>query len=255
MVLEKVSRLLKKLGTLRQPPTDSLEQWVERHRRLVQEDVQRLLPYVPERGTIVDIGANVGLFTECLLAERPGARALLFEPVRRYHEHCLERFAGRDEVEIFRLGVGNEAGPITIYKAAHNYGANSVMEDIMFDRRENSEVRENTVIEAEEIEMVVFSEFARERGIGDVDLVKTDTEGFDFAVLEGMLPWLRERGRLPVILSELLAKDYHPRWDRQEAVVREIVALGYHPVDLQEMSKVEDVLFVPLDRPAPAPRA
>lgn len=245
MVLGKVSRLLQKLRLGRGA---SLDDWIEHHRRQVQEDVRRILPYVPEDGRIVDIGANVGLFTECLLRERPRASAVLFEPVQRYHDHCVRRLSGFPNVTVHRLGVGNQAGPVTIYKAAHNFGANSVMEDIMFDRRANSEVREDTVIEPEEIHMVVFSDFAREHGIGDVDLVKTDTEGYDFAVLEGMLPWLRERTRLPAILSELLAKDYHPRWAQQEAVVREIVALGYEDVDLDGMRKVDDILFVPRDR-------
>ena len=245
MVLHRVSRLIQKLGSLRPFRSSSLDEWIERHRRQVREDVRRVLPYVPADGRIVDVGANVGLFTECLLEHRPGLAAVLFEPVSRYHERCAARFAGNPRVAVHRLGVGHVAGPVTIYKAAHNFGANSVMEDIMFDRRENSEVRADTVIEPEEIELVVFSDFAREHSIGDVDLVKTDTEGFDFAVLRGMLPWLRERTRLPVILSELLAEDYHPRWREQAAVVRELVELGYEPVDLSAMRKVDDILFVP----------
>ncbi|MEE8466946.1 MAG: FkbM family methyltransferase, partial [Planctomycetota bacterium] len=105
--------------------------------------------------------------------------------------------------------------------------------------------RSDTVIESEEIEVAVFSEFAREHGIGDVDLVKTDTEGFDFAVLEGMLDWLAERDRLPVILSELLARSYHPRWEHQERVLERLFELGYGKLDLTHMKKVEDFLFLP----------
>ena len=116
---------------------------------------------------------------------------------------------------------------------------------IMFDRRENAEVHVETVIESEEIDMVVFSDFAREHGIGDVDLVKTDTEGFDFAVLEGMLDWLAERERLPVILSELLAPDFHPRREQQDQVLSHLFELGYGKVDLTQMKKVEDILFLP----------
>lgn len=250
MVLHKVSRLLKKLGSLRHPPTDTLEMWAARHKRFVEDDVRKVLPFIPDGGRFVDIGANVGLFTECLIAERPAIHATLFEPVERYWQACCDRFAGNGNVEIHRLGVGNEAGPVTIYKAAHNYGANSVMEDIMFDRRENSEVCEDTVIESEEIEVVVFSEFARQNNMAGVDLIKTDTEGYDFAVLEGMIPWLSEQERLPVIFSELLAKDYHPRWERQVAVVEQLTALGYQPIDLSALAKIDDVLFLPVGHPA-----
>lgn len=245
MVLKKVSRILRKLGGLARREPRTLGQWIERHRPTVERDVLRVLPHLPEDGRFVDVGANVGLFTECVLVHRPRCEAILFEPVSSLYEHCRRRFADNPRVTVHKQGLGNQAGPVMIFKAQHNYGANSVMEDIMFDRRENSEVRSDTVIESEEIEVAVFSEFAREHGIGDVDLVKTDTEGFDFAVLEGMLDWLAERERLPVILSELLARDYHPRWEHQERVLQRLFELGYGKVDLTHMKKVEDILFLP----------
>jgi len=245
MVLKKVSRILKKLGGFAGSDPRSLEEWIERHRPTVERDVLRVLPHLPEDGRFVDVGANVGLFTECVLVHRPRCEAILFEPVSRLYENCQQRFADNPRVTVHQKGLGNEAGMVKIFKAQHNFGANSVMEDIMFDRRDNSEVRSDTVIETEQIEVVVFSEFAREHGIGDVDLVKTDTEGFDFAVLEGMLDWLAERERLPVILSELLARDYHPRWAHQERVLTRLFDLGYEKVDLTHMKKVEDILFLP----------
>jgi len=245
MVLRKVSRILKRLGGFvgSHPPT--LEEWIERHRPTVERDVLRVLPHLPEDGRFVDVGANVGLFTECVLVHRPRCEAILFEPVSSLYENCCRRFADNPRVTVHKKGLGNQAGTVKIFKAEHNFGANSVMEDIMFDRRENSEVRADTVIASEDIEVVVFSEFASEHGIGDVDLVKTDTEGFDFAVLEGMLDWLAERERLPVILSELLARDYHPRWEDQERVLSRLFDLGYGEVDLTHMQKVEDILFLP----------
>ncbi|MCP3918785.1 MAG: FkbM family methyltransferase [bacterium] len=245
MKFPRVSRLIRKLGAWADPRPWTLEEWVERHRSRVIEDVQRVLPFIPEDGLFVDVGANVGLFTECVLEHRPRARALLFEPVRRYYDACVDRLGDRENVRIEQLALSDSDEERPIFKAKHNYGANSVLPEIMFDRRENSEVREDTVVEEETIHCRVFSDYMREQGIREIDFIKTDTEGFDYAVLRGMLPWLREAPRLPVILSELLEEGYHPRWDEQRAVVDELFGLGYAHVDLSAMKKVDDILFVP----------
>jgi hypothetical protein len=81
-----------------------------------------------------------------------------------------------------------------------------------------------------------------------VDFIKTDTEGFDYAVLRGMLPFLERTDRLPVILSELLEQEYHPHWNEQAAVVERLFELGYQRQDLSNMAKVDDILFLPVQQ-------
>ncbi len=242
MVLKK---LLKKIGRLTDPRPWTLEEWMERHRPRVRKDVEEIARFVPQDGCFVDIGANVGLFTECLLELRPDCEAFLFEPVKEYFERCRRRFEGQPRIHVFPYGVGPEPGRRTIYKPQHNYGGNSLVEELCFDDREIAETRPDTVWSTEEIELVNFSAFAAEQGIGDVDFIKTDTEAYDYAVLESMLPWLRERTRLPAILSEMLSPTFHTRAAEQDAVVRALVELGYQDVELPTHPKVFDVLFVP----------
>ena len=242
MVLKK---FLKKLGRMADPRPWTLEEWMERHRPRVQKDVEAIVRFVPEGGRFVDIGANVGMFTECLLERRPGCEAFLFEPVSEYFERCKARFAHDPRVQVFPFGVGPEAGRHTIYKPQHNYGGNSLVEELCFDERENAETRSDTVWSTEEIELVNFSEFAAKQGIGDIDFAKTDTEAYDYAVLQSMLPWLRERSRLPAILSEMLSPTFHTRAKEQAEVVQALVELGYQDVELPTHPKVFDVLFVP----------
>lgn len=251
MVLRSVSRLLKTLGRLRDPRPLTLDEWAEHHRPRVRREVERVLPHVPDGGTFVDVGANVGLFTEMVLERRPACTAILFEPVRCYCERARERFAGNPRVTVHNLALGAEPGRMTIYKPRHNFGGNCLLPELVFDRREGmAQLKADTPIDEEEVEVAVFSDFAREHGIGDVDFVKTDAEGFDAWVLEGMLPWLGERGRLPVLLAELLHPDFNPNPERQTRVVRELAALGFSELDEQRMGKIDDVLFLPRGRPA-----
>lgn len=247
-MIQGIRSLLKRLSSLRDPRPYTLEEWAARHREVVHKDLDRILPYIPEDGLFLDVGANVGLFTEAILEHRPNVQAILFEPVQLYYDHCVQRLGDRPNVTIHRLALSDSDETRSIFKAKHNYGANSVMKEIMFDRRENAMVRPDTVVEEEEIQCRRLDSFAPEHGIGQVDFIKTDTEGFDYAVLGGMLEFLSNSPQLPVILSELLEESYHPCWDKQVAVVKKLEGLGYEPVDLSSMATVEDILFVPKGR-------
>ncbi len=226
--------------------TRSLEEWERWHDPIVRRDVQRVVPYLPEEGSFLDIGANVGLFAKHLTDARPRARGILFEPVRAYHARCAARFRGNPHVRVVHAALGDEDRSATIYKAAHNPGANSLMEDIMFDRRPNSMVSKDTVIEPEEVTLHHASRWLEREGITHVDFIKSDTEGYDFAVLRGLVPWLERTGCRPVILVELLQENYHPRSAEQRAALAELVALGYAEVDLTQLGgTVGDALLLP----------
>ena len=240
-------QLLRRVAALRDPKPRTLDQWIADHHSVVEAEMDRIEHLVPEDGIVVDVGANVGLFTESLLRRRPGVRVVCFEPVKRYHDVAVERLKRFPQVEIHPMGLSNAIEDRPIWLAPHNPGANSVMDDIMFDRRENSEVREDTQIVEEQIHLTTWSAFAAEKGIDEVHFVKTDTEGFDYAVLDGMLDFLRKTTRLPVLYTELLHENYHPRWDEQQRVVDALLEIGYGDVDLESMKKVDNILFLPRD--------
>ncbi|MEZ5974846.1 MAG: FkbM family methyltransferase [Planctomycetota bacterium] len=248
MLLEALRSLARRLKALRDPRPKTLDEWAEAHRHVVQATLDLIDPWLPRQGLVLDVGANVGLFTEELKRRRPAVRIEAFEPVERYHAECARRLAPLQGARLWKLALSNANETRPIFKAAHNPGANSVVPEIMFDRRENSMVQPDTVVEEEHIECVRFSDWGPAQGIQRADFIKIDTEGFDYAVLEGLVPFLRDSENLPPILTELLCRDYHPFWDRQEAVLRELFALGYSAFDLDALPKVGDVLLLPAAR-------
>lgn len=219
-----------------------LATWEARIQRIVNTEVERVLPYIPDREVvIVDVGANVGMFTRTILEQRPKARAYLFEPVADFAKRARARFAGNPRVVVEALALSDFNGNATIYKPRHNPGGNSIVK-VQVDKY----TRENAVTwDTETVKVQVFDDYARERGIERVDFVKTDTEGNDYAVLKGMLPFLERTGSRPVILAELLSRSLHHAWHEQEAVVRRLYELGYAAVDLEHMREIQDILFVP----------
>ena len=248
MVIAVFKNWIRKLGAWRDPKPQSLEEWAERHRTVVRETLALIGDWIPQNGIIMDVGANIGLFTEELLRLRPQAQFHLFEPVQKYFAECEQRHAGDAHVTLWRLALSNTNETRPIFKAKHNPGANSVMPEIMFDRRENSMVQPDTIVEEETIECVRFSDWAPGQGIDSVAFIKIDTEGFDYAVLKGLREFLEATDVLPPILTELLSEDYHPLWHEQHEALEALFALGYSRFDEQDLPKVGDVLLIPKDR-------
>lgn len=223
----------------------SMEEWDERLQRWVAEDVRRVLPHLPAQGGVmIDVGANIGVFTASILADRPDTRAWLFEPVAALFEHCRARFEGNPNVVVERLALGDRNEDSTIYKPSHNLGGNSIVK-VQVDKFTAGHA---VTWEKEPVRVRIFDDWAREHGIERVDFIKTDTEGHDYAVLKGVLPFLERTGSRPVILSELLAKSLHHAWEEQQAVVQRLYELGYEEVDLETMREIQDILFVPKGR-------
>lgn len=225
-------------------PTD--EEWELRVRRLVVESAARALPWIPARGArIVDVGANIGAFTEAVLRERPDLEAWLFEPVERHHARARRRFEGEPRIHVERLALGDVEAEMTIWKPKHNPGGNLLTEKMMRDREDHMDFR------PEPVRCRVFSDWAAEQRLERVDFVKIDTEGFDYRVLRGMLPFLERTPARPVILTELMPRELHHDWEGQCAVLERLFALGYGRVDLSTMRDFEDFLLIP-DGRAPA---
>jgi FkbM family methyltransferase len=226
-----------------------LDTWEKRIHRIVEAEVARVLPHIGPDAVIVDVGANVGLFTAAILEARPNARAYLFEPVKEYADRARTRFQKNPRVEVLHLALSDVNGETTIYKPRHNPGGNSIVK-VQVDKY----TRENAVVwDAEPVTVRVFDDWAKERGIERVDFLKTDTEGNDYAVLKGVLPFLDRTGSHPVILAELLSRTLHHAWDEQQAVVEHLYRLGYGRVDMEHMREIEDLLFVPKTSATAAP--
>jgi FkbM family methyltransferase len=225
----------------------SATEWEARLERVVAETVAQSLPWIPrENAVFLDVGANIGVYTENILRERPAARAYLFEPVLAHYERCRQRFAQNERVTVEHCALGDVNSHSTIWKPKHNPGGNVIDAEIVARRREYMDFK------PEEIRIRVFDEYAREKGITHVDFVKSDTEGFDYRVLRGMLPFLARTEQKPVIVAELLSPAFHPDYPAQTAVLRALYELGYEEVDLTGMENVQDFLFVPKGR-SPTP--
>lgn len=134
---------------------------------------------------VVDVGANVGLFT-CLAANRvpAGGQVVAFEPIPanlHYLRHNIEQngYAGR--VDLQAQAVGEDNGTVDIFLVKGSIGTHSVSARNAMDSSESVSVR-----------MVNLDTYAAQTGLARLDALKVDVEGYEGHVLRGAMTVLKQ---------------------------------------------------------------
>jgi FkbM family methyltransferase len=157
-------------------------------------DNVRLMQSLARPGTtIFDIGANIGLMSAPLLAEKPACRVVSFEPspnVLPFLQRTIAESAHRDRWILVPKAVGAQPGRLAFHLSD---AANSVYDGIRATNRAAS-------VRQVEVEITTLDETWRELGRPKVSLIKCDVEGAEWDVLQGARECLTAE-RPPVLLE------------------------------------------------------
>jgi FkbM family methyltransferase len=167
--------------------------------------------------TIVDVGANTGLYTLVARAAAPTARVVSFEPMADPRAKLETNLRLNDYfVDVRPEAVSDSDGTANLHfsPGAFNYSASLDAEFATFNSDRIS------------VPTVTLHSFCHAADIQKIDLIKIDVEGCEAAVLRGMGPDLLRSG--PTILVEILSDT------AGELVERETDGLGYRVFDLDE---------------------
>jgi FkbM family methyltransferase len=121
--------------------------------------------------TVFDVGANVGQSALAYARAFPNARIVCFEPVAPAYAELLKNTARLPQIRCFEMGLGASEGPAQIH-----VGTDSRVSSIPNRRPGDT---------AQPIRLATLAGFCRAHDIGQIDLLKIDTEGFELPVLRG----------------------------------------------------------------------
>ncbi|HEX7510321.1 MAG TPA: FkbM family methyltransferase [Chitinivibrionales bacterium] len=142
------------------------------YKKIREHDELELLRRLIKPGdTVVDIGANIGFFTE-YMAKLTGAngRVLAFEPDARNFSFLLKRISKLPAVSAFNAALGDHDGAIDMY----------ISPDLNVDHRTYpcAEQRDKRVVQC-------FALDSKEPA-ATIDFIKMDIQGHEYAALCGM---------------------------------------------------------------------
>lgn len=155
----------------------------------LRDTMGRLAPSAP---LFVDIGANVGQHTLFMAAH--GSQVHCFEPFEPVRAQLQRQIAANDlqNITVHPLGLSNENTRLPFFApTGSNVGIGS------FDAGTTSKGN----VSIGELELVRGDDYFSKVGIGQIDLMKIDVEGFEKLALEGLQDTLRSTR--PVIVCEL----------------------------------------------------
>jgi FkbM family methyltransferase len=149
---------------------------------------------------VLDIGANIGLYSLVASYANPRGRVISFEPLprARFQLACNIRHNRRSNIEVEAYAISNECGKQPLFcrmSTAQAVPINSSLSPEYWGESLNA-------CEQVPVEVTTIDNFCRERGVGEVDLVKIDIEGLEPRALEGMRETLERRH--PHLFVEIL---------------------------------------------------
>ena len=162
-----------------------------------------------------DVGARIGDWSKGFLdtaAKRPnGYEIHAFEPVpesRAQIETSFVEQIARGDVHINAIALSDEAGTVPIYVPHLIAGTSTLHPDSAINYERVLQVAVGTV-----------DEYCRINSIGQIDLLKVDTEGNDLRVIRGAMELLK-RGRIGVLQFE-----YNHHWIFSRAYMKDVYDL------------------------------
>jgi FkbM family methyltransferase len=132
--------------------------------------------------TILDVGANIGLFSCVAGKAMPAGGAIYaFEPVAENAKYFRQNLLNNHltNVELIESAVGQEVGELDLFISTESIANHSASS------------RHSRGSESVSVPMTSVDAFVTSRGIGHVDLIKTDVEGYDGYVLKGAVETIK----------------------------------------------------------------
>lgn len=127
-------------------------------------------------GVLIDIGAHTGSFFENFIWKE--WKIFAFEPdPAAYKQKILNDFQSLNNVMVFNAAVSNESGKILPFYASEESSGISSLHSFTVTHKKISEVK-----------TITMRDFIKNYQIPEITIMKIDTEGHDYFVLQG-IPW------------------------------------------------------------------
>jgi FkbM family methyltransferase len=189
---------------------------------------------------IVDVGANVGQTVFRYMDAYPNATIHSFEASPSTFESLKKNTSGLENVLIWNCGLGSTEGAMTLnenenpaFSSFLNLGGDGV----------------GRVARTTDVSVRTLDAYCREHQIASIDLLKSDTQGFEHQVFRGAKALLNA-GAIKLVLFEVIFSQLYRHTPQFTQVFEPLLEAGYELVTFYPMTMLgkkagwTDALFV-----------
>jgi FkbM family methyltransferase len=194
-------------------------------------DMQRLLG-PKERPVIFDVGANEGQSIEWFKRVWPMATMHSFEPSPTTFEILKKNAAAYSDVHVCNAGLGKERGQLELIENTDS-SMSSILEPGKYGW---GELRGKT-----KVDVLTVDDYCVERGVNHVDLLKVDTQGYEYEVLQGAAKML-ERKAVQLVYLELIFSEQYRNIVPADETIGLMRRAGYQLITIYDQFYQDDVL-------------
>jgi FkbM family methyltransferase len=187
-------------------------------------DMRRFVP-VSARPVILDIGANVGQTTKKFRATFRSSVIHCFEPGTETFKALRENVGTGTDVHVWPLGVGSSAGQ-------QEFLENTEPDMSSFLELSNAgwgEVKDRPVVN-----VTTVDQFVREQNIPAIDILKSDTQGYELEVFKGAEQAMRA-DRIGLLYFEFIFSEMYRGLPRFDEVFRYLSDGGFLLVSIYDV--------------------
>jgi FkbM family methyltransferase len=202
-------------------------------------DMRRFVP-AGSAPVIFDIGANIGQSVTTLKAAFPTSVIHSFEPSRDTFARLRENVAGEKNVFVWNCALGSVTGEQLFQEN---------IESDMSSFLELSKAGWGAVEKREKVAVTTIDRFLAEQAIDKIDILKSDTQGYELEVFKGAEQAMRDH-RIGLVYFEFIFADMYrdlPPFDQifRHLIERNFLLVGIYNFHRQnDLASWADVLFV-----------
>lgn len=205
----------------------------------MQEKFLFLFRKIPDNGICIDVGSNLGMYSETLLEFKPTVFIHMFEPIKSYYDYSKNKLQKYNKnIKINNFGLSNNNEVKNIFMDTVDNCKNPGWNTFIYEKTQPG-------MKLEKTNLFTLNDYCKNNNITKIDFIKIDTEGYEAFVLEGFLETLKKMEKKPYMYIELGWGNKHPNWDYSMKVFEELKNMGYKFPELKNIRRTTDILFEP----------
>lgn len=198
---------------------------------------------------VIDVGANVGNYAEEVLNYNSEIDLYAFEPHPKTYVTLTEK-AKKLGFKTINKGCADSVGKLKFYDYANNDGSEhaTLLEGVFTDLH-----HQETVVH--EVDVTTLDAFILENNLDSIDLLKIDTEGFEYMVISGCLDSIKQNKIKAIhfefnsmnIISKVFMKDFIkvlPQYSFYRVLPNGLLKIEHNKVLLTEIFGFQNIVAI-----------